>query len=296
MKSILFVCYLLLAIPIFSQDGYTSGYPRLAYWIVEGEPEVIIALHGGPAATHNYLRPEFDGLSDMGRLIYYDQRGCGMSESQEPYIWQDHVEDLDRIINQFSKGKKVFLTGSSWGSLLALLYAYAHPERVKGLILSAGLVKWRGKGMTEDLQADYSHNRRMDIEPKLIQLEDERILRWIDENGDTIIFVVPIKKDIILFRGAPQHETMSSMRTAPVLDSLQAIKLPVLIFDGAGTEFNPCRHSKYIRQYHQVLPNSEYYSIEGSCHDPWFSNPHTFQYLCKQFIERVSEGEPAQDP
>jgi proline iminopeptidase len=67
-------------IPLASaQDGFIQGVPKLAYWQVGTKSETIIVLHGGPAVQHAYLRPEFDELQEMAKVIYYDQRGCGQS-------------------------------------------------------------------------------------------------------------------------------------------------------------------------------------------------------------------------
>jgi pimeloyl-ACP methyl ester carboxylesterase len=41
----------------------------------QGPP--VVVLHGGPGASHDYLRPGFDLLAEGHTLIYYDQRGGG---------------------------------------------------------------------------------------------------------------------------------------------------------------------------------------------------------------------------
>ena len=61
----------------WGQDGFIGQSPALAYWTVGNKKEVVIVLHGGPGAGHQYLRPEWDNLSSIAKVIYYDQRGCG---------------------------------------------------------------------------------------------------------------------------------------------------------------------------------------------------------------------------
>jgi proline iminopeptidase len=105
--------------------------------------EVAIMLHGGPGASHDYLRPQLDGLSaPERRLLYYDQRGSG--RSQVPRHWPpagitEHLADLDTVIDaaQTSSGKKPSLVGFSWGGLLALHYALASPKKISRLLLLA---------------------------------------------------------------------------------------------------------------------------------------------------------------
>jgi proline iminopeptidase len=102
-------------------------------------PEVLVLLHGGPGASHDYLRPQLDALAAPGRLrlLYYDQRGGGRSplDAGTPAgTASDHVADLDRVREELDLDR-LRLVGYSWGGLLALLYAVEHPERVERLAL-----------------------------------------------------------------------------------------------------------------------------------------------------------------
>src|SRR5262245_43839237 len=102
-------------------------------------PHVVIMLHGGPGASHDYLRPQLDALAAPGlrRLFYYDQRGGGRSPldaGATPGTAADHVADLERIRMHIG-AERLVLAGYSWGGLLALLYADAHPDRIERLAL-----------------------------------------------------------------------------------------------------------------------------------------------------------------
>jgi proline iminopeptidase len=98
-------------------------------------PDVVV-LHGGPGAHHDYLLPQYDLLARGRRLRYYDQRGGGQSPvgRDVPVDWRAHVADLDALIGQWQAAPATLL-GYSWGGLLALLYATAHPDRVARLAL-----------------------------------------------------------------------------------------------------------------------------------------------------------------
>jgi proline iminopeptidase len=102
-------------------------------------PNVAVMLHGGPGASHDYLRPGLDGVGapDKRRLFYYDQRGSGRSPlppGATPASWQVHVADLDAVRVHLG-GAPLTLVGYSWGALLAMLYALEHPDRVARLAL-----------------------------------------------------------------------------------------------------------------------------------------------------------------
>jgi proline iminopeptidase len=102
-----------------------------------GHGRPLIVLHGGPDFDHRYLLPDLDRLANAYRLIYYDQRGRGMSaEGVQPgdVTVASEIEDLERVREHFHL-KSATILGHSWGTLIALEYAIRHPDRVSRLIL-----------------------------------------------------------------------------------------------------------------------------------------------------------------
>lgn len=283
MNRIFILVFFLITISFgYAQDEYIQGIPKLAYWQLGKKAETIIVLHGGPGVQHDYLRPEFDHLQDVGKVIYYDQRGCGKSEQADSYTWKEHVKDLKRIINTFSKGEKVILAGSSWGSILAILFAYFHPEDVKGLILS-GSVKWGGEGILEKDFPSRSYKHLQISSDKKMLVEHKVIPPLL---GDGTPKVIIIKKKYEIFWGAPNLQPKESIFTAPSLSGLKNIQVPALIFNG---DREPCTTEvDWGMHYAEILPQAELYTIKGACHDPWFANPTEFFEKSKQFVLRLS--------
>jgi proline iminopeptidase len=101
-----------------------------------GQGPPVIVLHGGPGAHHDYLLPGFDRLANGRTLVYYDQRGGGRSPvgRDVPVGAQEHVHDLEALRDVWGL-ERLHLLGYSWGALLAMLYAQAHPGRVASLAL-----------------------------------------------------------------------------------------------------------------------------------------------------------------
>jgi proline iminopeptidase len=101
-----------------------------------GTGPLVVVLHGGPGAHHDYLLPQYDRLAQGRSLFYYDQRGGGRSpvEREVPVGWREHVADLDAVRGAL-KLERVTLCGYSWGGLLAVLYLLEHPDRVERLAL-----------------------------------------------------------------------------------------------------------------------------------------------------------------
>ncbi|HKX98505.1 MAG TPA: proline iminopeptidase-family hydrolase [Steroidobacteraceae bacterium] len=101
----------------------------------------VLLLHGGPGITHEYLEA-FDSWFPAAGIeyYYYDQLGSSYSDQpKEPELW-----DLPRFVDEVEQVRTAlglnadnfFLYGQSWGGLLAIEYALAHQENLKGLIIS----------------------------------------------------------------------------------------------------------------------------------------------------------------
>jgi len=101
-----------------------------------GSGPLVVVLHGGPGAHHDYLLPQYDRLARGRELFYYDQRGGGQSPvpRETPVGWREHVADLEGI-RQALGLERLTLCGYSWGGLLAVLYLLEHPRRVERLAL-----------------------------------------------------------------------------------------------------------------------------------------------------------------
>lgn len=101
-----------------------------------GAGPLVVVLHGGPGAHHDYLLPQYDLLATGRELCYYDQRGGGQSPvpRETPVGWREHVADLEAIRSQLGLDQ-LTLCGYSWGGLLAVLYYLEHPDRVARLAL-----------------------------------------------------------------------------------------------------------------------------------------------------------------
>ncbi|HEX3590478.1 MAG TPA: prolyl aminopeptidase [Pseudonocardiaceae bacterium] len=115
------------------------------YWETSGNPDgkPVVLVHGGPGqGSHPNMRRGFDPR--RYRIVLFDQRGCGRStpHASDPatdlsHNTTDHlVQDMERLREHLGIDRWV-LTGGSWGTTLALVYAQRHPERVSQIMLSA---------------------------------------------------------------------------------------------------------------------------------------------------------------
>jgi proline iminopeptidase len=98
---------------------------------------VVIVLHGGPGGDYRSLLP-LKPLSDDYQLVFYDQRGSGLSPRvpDDQLTLDQFVEDLHAIVGVTSPHSPVRLIGHSWGAMLAAAYVDRHPDSVSHAVLA----------------------------------------------------------------------------------------------------------------------------------------------------------------
>ncbi|MFF8606988.1 alpha/beta fold hydrolase [Streptomyces sp. NPDC015346] len=113
---------------------------QLAYH-TRGEGEPLVCLPGGPMRDSAYLG-DLGGLTAHRTLIVLDPRGVGASGTPtdpRTYRCDRQVADVEALRAHLGLERMDLLAHSGAGNL-ATLYAAAHPERVRSLVLvTAGL-------------------------------------------------------------------------------------------------------------------------------------------------------------
>ncbi len=116
-------------------DGHSIHFAE--FGSREGVP--VLNFHGGPGGRFSTKHTQSFDLKKI-RLILFDQRGCGLSTYQDPFLKntpQKAVEDGKRLLDFLKIKTKVFVSGGSYGSTLGILFAETYPEKVYGLILNS---------------------------------------------------------------------------------------------------------------------------------------------------------------
>lgn len=120
-----------------SRQGMLSLPAGRLFYEAVGSGDPIVVVHGGPGLDHNYLRPGLDVLAASHTLIYYDQRGTGRSDfplDSATINLDAFVQDIDELRTALGYDQ-ITVLGHSFGGLIALAYAHAHPESTRALIL-----------------------------------------------------------------------------------------------------------------------------------------------------------------
>jgi proline iminopeptidase len=101
----------------------------------------LLLLHGGPGGTHEYFEAMDSFLPAAGvEYYYYDQLGSAYSDQPDDVsLWdlERFVDEVDQVRAALGLGPDNFyLLGHSWGGILAIEYALAHQDQLKGLVIS----------------------------------------------------------------------------------------------------------------------------------------------------------------
>jgi proline iminopeptidase len=119
-------------------QGYLDRNGHRIYFAESGNPLGVpmVIVHGGPGGQSSDAYRRL-ASADSYRIIQFDQRGCGKSESELPTkdnTLQHTIEDMEAL-REATGAERWVVAGGSWGSTVALAYAEAHPDRCLGLLL-----------------------------------------------------------------------------------------------------------------------------------------------------------------
>lgn len=111
-------------------NGITINYN------VVGEGPAVLLTHGY-SATGRMWKPQEDALKDRYRLITWDMRGHGQTESpDDPAQYSEALTlgDMLALMEMLQTGPAV-IGGLSLGGFMSLAFHLAHPELVRALVL-----------------------------------------------------------------------------------------------------------------------------------------------------------------
>ena len=121
---------------------------------------VLLWLHGGPGMPDYFLTEQYPtGLEDLFTIVWWDQRGAGLSYNPdippetmivEQFI-SDTIEVADYLRERFGQ-HKIYLLGHSWGSFIGIQTAARAPERFHAYI---GMAQMVHQLKSEKLAYDY---------------------------------------------------------------------------------------------------------------------------------------------
>jgi pimeloyl-ACP methyl ester carboxylesterase len=265
-------------------DSVASGRPELppdtkyakcgdlniAYQVVgEGPLDLVLVVGWISHLDFQWALPTFASflkrLASFSRLIVFDKRGVGLSDSlSEPPTYDERMDDI-RAVMDATGSKRAAIVGYSDGGVLAALFAAAHPERTEALIL------W-DTFATPSLDPDDRPDSEAHLRMQRITID--AIEHWGE--GRFLYAVAPTIADDPGVRrrfGAFERAALSPAMARRVWDAvknvdirpvLPTIHVPTLVIDFTESVI-PGQRGRYLARH---IPGARFVEVEGRDHLP----------------------------
>lgn len=281
----------------------------------EGNGVPLVLINGGPGGTHHGFHPWFGRARDFARVIYYDQRGTGLSDyepGENGYSVEQAVDDLEALRRGLGIDSWV-LMGLSYGGFLAQYYTATYPESVRGLVLvgaSPGLWADLGESRQRDFITRAEIERMREIRARLRQLSEEE--SWTPRkhlellvynnhiNGDwkRQHFYRPTRErfaQTALYEWVHDDDFNSlmsqSMEKVDLSGAFDVNPIPTLILEGKWDLTWGDEKPTLLSRNH---PNARMVVIEGAGHTIFNENSSAFFAELERFVTGTAPVDPAE--
>jgi len=233
---------------------------------IDKSKDYVLFLHGFTGCAEDWF-PVLEQIPDKYNCIAVDIVGHGKSDApgMQSYYSVESIVNQIKFVKDHLTPNKVFLLGYSMGGRIALSYASAHPEDLKGLILesaSAGIKndEERQKRYEEDLKlAEFIETHTL----------DEFVEMWQDQelfntqrrfSNDKFKKIKKKKASGSKIGYANSLRGFSTGIMPPVHDKLKKIPLKVLLItgdlDSKFTGINARIAKRFFKAKHKIVRNS----------------------------------------
>jgi pimeloyl-ACP methyl ester carboxylesterase len=246
-----------------------------------GGPRTAVFIHG--LVMDNLSSWFFTVANPVARVadvVLYDLRGHGKSERPRTgYRVEDMIADLDALLDALGlEGRRVELVGNSFGGLLAIAFALAHPERVSGLALVDANMsdeEW-GPGVAAKFRATGEERDR---------LIARYAYRWAGRHSERKSTRLARTAEDLVYRTTLVDDLAAS---PPLTDeALGRIGCPVLALYGDRSELRD-----RAERLPQVLPRAEVRWFDGCTHLLLWEVPHRVEAALVEWMTRPPDEEP----
>lgn len=261
----------------------------------------LLVLHGGPGASHDYLR-NLDALATERPVVFYDQLGCGSSSKpDDARLWtvSRAVEELATVRRALGL-ERVHLLGQSWGGALAGAYMLeTGGPGVESLILCAPLLstsRWINdqkswlalmpgnlRAAVERAEASGAYDSPAYQEAMDVYYRRHlcRLSPWPESVNVTM---ERMNADIYTRMWGPSEFTATGLlKDFDLTPGLGRIKAPTLFVCGEFDEARP----ETMRFFSSMIPDSEVVVLQGASHMHHLERPDLFFEAVSRFLNRA---------
>lgn len=216
-------------------------------------------------------------LASHYRLVLHDFRGQLRNLVPGPFTLQQHIDDLRELLD--AEGvDRVHLVGTSYGGEVGMLFALAHPQRVRSLAVIAcvshvgrplreAVERWRDVARAQpeqlfDLTAPYNFSPGM-LTPTFLEAGRERL-----RNLPPQFF-------------ASLADLCDAFLTLDLTARLHEIRVPTLVIAAEKDALKPLHYSREIAS---SIPNARLEVIPDAAHAVVVEDPHSVNALLLDWL------------
>ncbi|MGC1420021.1 MAG: proline iminopeptidase-family hydrolase [Acidimicrobiales bacterium] len=263
----------------------------------------LVAVHGGPGCTHDYLLA-LTALADQGRaVIHYDQLGGGKSthlpdKGVEFWTVGLFLEELDNLLGALGVQDRYHLLGQSWGGMLSSEHALRRPQGLRSLIISnspASMELWsqEAKKLRAMLPAEVEaaldrHEAAGTLQdPEYLAATqtyyDEHVCRVVPNPPELVRTFEMLAEDPTVYHamnGPNEFFCIGSLRDWSVVDRVKDIIAPTLLCSGRFDEATPAT----VQPFFDAIPDVRWEVFEASSHTPFLEEPERYLEVVESFL------------
>jgi proline iminopeptidase len=262
----------------------------------------VILLHGGPGFSSYYLK-SLEALGADRIVVRYDQLGGGKSDRLEDttkFTIAHFVAELDSLRSHLGL-EKVDLYGHSWGTILAVEYYRAHPDRVNAMVLASpalDIPAWEAnarellKTLPDSMQEAVAVREASgefdapDYQAALMAFYGMYVWRQPVE-ADLDSTFATVNETIYGFMQGPSEFTITgTLKEYDATPFLPEVGVPVLYTVGEFDEANP----EIVRRFVEVTPGARMVVIPGAAHITSWDNPQANLEAVRAFLTDADRG------
>lgn len=280
----------------------TKGYANIGdcklYYEIDGSGIPIVFINGGPGGTHYDFHFGLPLSKDNLKLIYYDQRGCGLSDHQpgEGYSFEQTIDDLEKLRQALNIDKWI-VAGHSYGGGIAQYYTIKYPEHVLGQVL-IGTVPMMNldelrEGRTQHFYSEAEMAKMTELRNLLQKgkLTQSQYAYNMMLNGSwkRSSFVKPGKDQMIrmVTHGTSSDPNYSSDFMAYNFEHVfESCPVPTLIIEGKHDLIWKADRPAIFKKYH---PKAQIVVLESSGHNMFADEPLKFNQSIVEWTDTLSK-------
>jgi 3-oxoadipate enol-lactonase len=260
----------------------TANGIRVYYELSGREDEPVVVLSHSLASSLKMWRPQMETLESRFRVLRYDTRGHGRSETTPaPYTLEGLGKDALGLLDQLGMDR-VHWVGLSMGGMIGQSIALNHPHRLLSLSLcdTAPVIPAEAQPIWEE-RIEGVRKRGMSS-----QL-DATMERWFTPSFLSLNppMLTLIKEELLSTPPEGYIGCAMAIRRLDYLGRVSEIHLPTLVMVGEDDPATPVSASQAI---HERVKDSELVILRSARHLSNVEQPGVFNENLAEFLTNVS--------